>query len=123
MRTSTLIKEIDPGKCRTRVLTRSDVARVLMRWDAGEVSTDQVRRWASACYFSDHVDYDDRVGDRSVTCEVLAFLDAMEPGSGGKQAAAFLEFLTTPEDSFERGYSIFQKRMQELSASQAGSRK
>jgi hypothetical protein len=112
-------KEIDPARCRTGMLTRFDVARVLRRWQAGELSSDQVRRWASACYFSDHVDYADWEGDHSVVCEILAFLDVMERSGGAEQAAPYLEFLTTPKGQFEEGYSRFQNKLNRLNRSVA----
>jgi hypothetical protein len=106
---------LNQARCRTGMLTRADVGRVLRRWQNGELSSDQVRRWASACYFSDHVDYADWEGDHSVICEILAYLDVMERGSGSDQSPAYLEFLNTPEGTFEEGYARFQNRLSEMS--------
>ena len=67
----------------------------------------ELNAWAGENYPGDCVDYDDwdERGDNSCINEVLAALDSMDMNlMTAEDVPAYLDFLETSPDSFEKGY-------------------
>jgi hypothetical protein len=96
----------------TRILKRDELAQMLREWQAGQVSTEQLLRWANALDLSDEVDFEDWEGDDSVTNEVLAALDMLDMNLAlPEDAPVYLAFLATPSGQFQSGYAEYQRAL------------
>jgi hypothetical protein len=42
-----------------RIVTRKDVAKALVDWQAGRISSPEIQSWAESLYLNDSVDYED----------------------------------------------------------------
>lgn len=95
-----------------KIITRENLKETLRRWQTGELTARDVNNWADSIYPNDDVDYEDwdKEEKHSVTNEVLAALDCMDMNlMTAKDIPAYLLFLDTPKNEFEKGYSELQK--------------
>lgn len=59
-------------------VTRDELANLLVKWERGELTAQQVWDWVSARYWPGDTEIDDWEDDLSATNEVLAHLDSMD---------------------------------------------
>jgi hypothetical protein len=92
---------------RSQLITRADLAMILMVWLDGYLSADQVHEWAEERAASSRFDVDDWEGpeSNSVANEVLMALDMLDMDLMTPDDIPFyLEFLDTPAGHFDTGY-------------------
>ncbi len=92
------------------MVTRTDIADVLRRWQAGEVSAREVFDWAQERYWPGEVDFDDwEANESSGAKEVLGALDQLPVNLVlPEDVPLYLAFLATPLGQFARGYEQFR---------------
>lgn len=97
------------------IVTRLEIADMLRRWQAGEVSAREVHAWAEDRYARmPEVDVDDWEGlhgaEESVANEVLGELDRLNMNLVlAEDVPIYLEFLATPPGSFRDGQTAVQR--------------
>jgi hypothetical protein len=98
------------------MVTRADIAEILRRWQAGEVSARQVFDWAQERYWPGQVEFDDwEVDDSSAGNEVLGTLDQLPVNLVlPEDVPIYLEFLDTPPGQFDRGYERFRAALDRI---------
>lgn len=91
-------------------VSRIDIVQKLKMWESGEISREEVFRWADDLYFPGAVEFDDREGidAQSVANEVLSRMAMLDVEQYGKDIIPiFLRFLNTPNGNFYKGYQEF----------------
>ncbi len=100
-----------------RAMTRGEIAEVLRRWQAGQLTAEQVHTWADDLYFPGHLEFDDREGEDegSVANEVLSSLSMLDMNLvTAADVPIYLEFLSTPPGQFADGYRRFVEAMDRI---------
>ena len=59
-------------------VTRAELAEILVKWEQGDLTVQQVWDWVDARYWPGDTEIDDWDGDLSATNEILAQLDSMD---------------------------------------------
>ena len=59
-------------------VTRDELSELLVKWERGDLTTQQVWDWVDARYWPGDTEIDDWDGDLSATNEILAQLDSMD---------------------------------------------
>lgn len=86
-------------------ITRGEIILMLKKWQAADLSTQQLWDWASHRFAAGHADYDDWDGERSVAHEMLGVLDSLDMHLMLVQDVPMhLAFLETPIGAFEDGF-------------------
>jgi hypothetical protein len=99
----------------TRILKRDEVSQKLRDWHSGQISSEDILRWADALYPADDVDYEDWEGDDSVTNEVVAALDMLDMNLAlPEDAPIYLQFLATPLGEFQSGYKRYKQALDRI---------
>ncbi len=99
------------------MVTRAEIADVLRRWQAGEVSARHVFDWAEERYWpGDEVEFDDWEADESsVANEVLGVLDQLPMNLVlPEDVPTYLEFLAAPPGHFGRAYEQFSQALDRI---------
>jgi hypothetical protein len=97
-----------------RIVTRTDVIKVLMAWQVGEMSTQDVYRWADDLYPFNYeaVDWEGAEDGDSATSCVLSMLEKFDMDLAlPEDAAIYLEFLAAPKGQFAAAYDNCQKQL------------
>jgi hypothetical protein len=89
--------------------TREEIIEVLTKWDGGELTTEEVWKWANQRYWPGDTEYDDWESDGSAANEVLCLLDNLDMNLIlPADVPIHLEFLRTPPGKFEEGFAKWQ---------------
>jgi len=97
-----------------RIVTRNDIIKVLVAWQLGEMSTQDVYTWADDLYPFNYEAEDWEVADdgNSVTSCVLSMLEKFDMDLAlPEDTVIYLEFLATPKGQFATGYDKCQKQL------------
>ena len=101
----------------SRIITRQEIAKELINWHTGKLSSAQIQIWAESLYLNDDVDYEDCEGeqDNSVSNEILSALDMLDMNLAlPEDAPIYLEFLQTPVGCFQIGFKRWQEMLQQI---------
>jgi hypothetical protein len=91
------------------IVTREDIAAILQRWQAGELTAAQVHEWAQARYGQADVDDWEDGDTNSAANEVLGALDRLDMNLMlPDDIPLYLAFLHTPPGHFAAGYRAFE---------------
>jgi hypothetical protein len=102
------------------MITRKEIADVLLRWQAGLLTAQQVHEWAEELYFPGCLDFDDEEGgecgdDNSVANEVMSALDKLDMDLMlVEDVPIYLEFLETPPGQFLTGYQKCEQTLAQI---------
>lgn len=96
-------------------ITRGELFHLLIKWQSGELSTQDVWDWASHHYLPGEMEYDDWEDESSVAHELLCVLDSLDMNLVlVDDAPIHLTFLETPMGEFAEGFRRWKHAHQQI---------
>ncbi len=96
-------------------VTLDELSELLVKWERGDLTAQQVWDWADARYWPGDTEIDDWEGDLSATNEILAQLDSMDINLVlVDDVPIHRRFLVSPREHTAQAYEVWKSELDSI---------